>query len=196
MSTEGPMTTDIATSPPASLPISRTPIEISTKTGRKLRMTRRVKAAIDAMVWQGLKRDEAAQFANLKDNSLYVALSKPDVRAYYLQQLDVLRTSERARNFHALVDVRDQTGNAMARVNAVKAMEQIEQVSDHVGVLGRAPGVTIVIAAPAQATAFIDHEGYNASKPLISLDAVPSVRPIGYGTGSDPRKPDQGGGGG
>src|ERR1700692_4916187 len=52
---------------------SRTPQKVQAGK-RTVRMTARVRAAIETMVWQGLKRDEAAKAAVMKDNSLYVAL--------------------------------------------------------------------------------------------------------------------------
>jgi hypothetical protein len=58
----------------------------------------------------------------------------------------VLRTSERARDIHTLNEVRDQTSNQMARVQAVKAKWQIEDGDENGS--GRAkslPGLQIVI---------------------------------------------------
>jgi hypothetical protein len=56
-----------------------------------------------------------------------------------------LRTSERARNIHALVDVRDGSGNAMARVGAVKALEQISDEAGSHRSSVTPPGLTIII---------------------------------------------------
>lgn len=109
------------------------------------RVTGKNKVAIAAMVWEGLNRREAAQRAGLTDHSLYVALSKPHCKAYYMQQLDVLRTSERARNIHTLVDVRDQMSNQMARVQAVKALEQIDDAEAASRGANSLPGLQIVI---------------------------------------------------
>lgn len=123
----------------------------------KHRISARVRTAIEAMVWQGLTRDEAAQHAGIKDNSLYIAMRKPDVRRFYLSELDVLRTSEKARNHHALVRIRDQDENKMATVAAVKVLEQIDETPATAGVHRSAPGVTIIINgnAPVQA---IEHQ--------------------------------------
>ena len=90
--------TDTDTSSPIS--ISRKPQKV--QAGNKtVRMTARVRAAIELMVWQGLKRDEAAQAAGLKDNSLYAALRKPDVRMFYTAECEVLRLSGRARRIRS-----------------------------------------------------------------------------------------------
>lgn len=117
------------------------------------RITAKVRTAVEAMVWQGLHRREAAETAGLAEHSLYQALRKPLVRRFYLAELEVLRTSERARNIHALTGVRDQTENKMATVAAVKALEQLDDSPTSTGIRSSAPGVTIVINgnAPVQA---------------------------------------------
>lgn len=112
---------------------------------KTLRINGKNKAAIDHMVWDGLTRAKAAAKAGLKDHALYVALTKPHVKAYYMQQLEVLRTSERARNIHTLVDVRDQKKNQMARVNAVKALELIDDIEQTGRGTQSLPGLQIVV---------------------------------------------------
>jgi hypothetical protein len=120
--TDQAMTTELPTQDPIS--ISRTPQKV--QAGEKtVRMTARVRAAVEAMVWQGLKRDEAATAAGMKDNSLYVALRKPDVRAFYLAECEVLRLSGRARRIHRLEAVVEQDDNKMATVNAALALERL-----------------------------------------------------------------------
>jgi hypothetical protein len=129
----------------ASQAIASLPSNLTAKRVEKLKITAKVRAAIHAMVWQGLKRDQAAESAGIKDNSLYIALRRPDVKQFYLSELDVLRTSERARNIHALVEVRDQEENKMARVQAVKALEQISDEAPAARGSQSQPGLTIVI---------------------------------------------------
>jgi hypothetical protein len=88
-----------------------------------MRVSGRLKRALDAMVWEGLSRAGAAETAGIREHSLYCALKKPHVLSYYLNEIGVLRSSERAKNIHTLAAVRDQTENQMARVAAVKALE-------------------------------------------------------------------------
>jgi hypothetical protein len=116
-----------------------------------MKVTGRLKHAIDLMVWKGARRAEAAEEAGLKDHSLRAALKKPHVKAAYLAELVVLRESERARNIHALVEVRDgkDHSNPMARVNAAKALEGLDDTFPAgLGDPRMAPGVTIVIRHP------------------------------------------------
>lgn len=136
------------------------------KPSRELRVTGKVRAAIDAMVWRGLKRADAAQQAGLKDNSLYVALSRPDVKSYYLGQLEVLRTSERARNIHRLVEIRDKADN-MPAVNAIKMLEQLADEPANAARAQQSPGLVIVVQGDAQVVA--------AQRELIDVTPAPAA---------------------
>lgn len=109
------------------------------------KVTGRLKRAIDAMVWQGLKRGEAAQHAGMTEHSVYSALTRPHVKAYYMQQLDVLRTSERARNIHRLCEIREAANN-MPAVQAIdRLMRSDDDATGGSSSAQRAPGVVIQI---------------------------------------------------
>jgi hypothetical protein len=150
----------------ANLPAKPKPHQ---KSEPKLVVNGKNRAAIDAMVWEGLTRKAAAEKAGLKDHALYVALTKPHVKAYYLAQLDVLRTSERARNIHTLAEVRDQTSNQMARVQAVKALEQLSDDPVGSAAQSQSPGVVVQIITSAP---LIQHQRHIDANPLITLDGV------------------------
>jgi len=140
----------LTTIPPVSPAIASNK---ASKPAETLRISGRNKLAIDAMVYEGLNRKQAAEKAGLKDHALYVALTKPHVKAYYMRQLDVLRTSERARNIHTLAEVRDQTSNQMARVQAVKALEHIDDDQQVNRGANSLPGLQIVVmTGPQQPT--------------------------------------------
>jgi hypothetical protein len=93
------------------------------KRGKPLKVNGKNKAACDFMVWQGLTRRDAAKAAGLTDAALYAALTKPHVKAYYLTQCEVLRTSGRARRIHRLEAMQEQDDNKAAVVNAILAIE-------------------------------------------------------------------------
>jgi hypothetical protein len=128
----------------------------ASKVDPKHRISGKARAAIDAMVWQGLPRDKAAVFAGISDHGLYKALRSPPVKAYYLAELEVLRTSERARNYHRLVEIRDAANN----MPAVQAIDRLMQAPDaaHGGESGvsASPGITIRIINQAAAPPMID----------------------------------------
>lgn len=136
--------TDITASAP-------TDIAPSPKRERQLGISGKVKTAMDAMVWQGLNRKQAAELAGLKEHSLYVAFSRPHNKAYYLSQLEVLRTSERARNIHRLVDIRDKADN-MPAVNAIKMLEQLGDDPAANAQRVQQPGLVIMINTAPSAT--------------------------------------------
>jgi len=108
-----------------------------------------VRKAIELMVWQGHHRDDAAKALGMLPKSLYNAFRKHHVRQHYRNELEVLRTSERARNIHALVRVRDQDDNKMAAVQAVKALEQLsDEPAAAASSPAASPGLVLVIAQP------------------------------------------------
>lgn len=133
------------------------------------RVTGKLKAALDAMIWDGLPRKEAAAKAGISEHGLYKALRKPPVKAHYLAELEVLRTSERARNIHTLAEVRDQRSNQMARVQAVKALEQISDDPTAAAARHAAPGLTLVIVNAAPVT---PHQPVIEANPLITQRGV------------------------
>jgi hypothetical protein len=126
----------------------------------------RTRRAVDLMVWQGVPRDQAAAQSGMKAKSLCDAFRLPSVKAYYMAQLQVLRDSERSRNIHRLVQIRDAANN-MPAVQAIKALEQLDDIQSNTQSMQRAPGLQIVIqtvspALPASA-AVIEHEAQTAA---------------------------------
>jgi hypothetical protein len=154
-----PVQTDSRSQPPAIAP----------KADKIERVTGKVRVAIDLMVWSGSQRADAAQKAGISEHGLYKALRKPPVKAYYMAQLDVLRTSERARNIHTLVEVRDQTTNQMARVQAVARLEQIDDEAQVSRGSQALPGLQIVIVQGGVNAPLSPNDG----KPLITLNRGP-----------------------
>lgn len=139
---------------------------------KPLAVTGRLKTAIDAMVWQGLKRDEAAASANLTAHALYSALRKPHVKAYYLAECEVLRTSGRARRIHRLEEISEATSNLNASVQAIRTLDAPDNANNPMG-SGRSASVTMpglviqIIQQPDPQPQIVRHE---AANPLISLD--------------------------
>lgn len=149
----------------------------------KMTVSGRLKTALEAMVWQGARRAEAATRAGMTDHSLRAALKKPHVKRFYLEQLEVLRDSERAKNIHALTEVRDQTDNHMARVQAVKALEQRDEVTAAALGATRAPGMTIVVVQPgtpqiAPPPRTIEHEPPLDEDPQAPAQAIDNVQGV------------------
>jgi hypothetical protein len=128
----------------------------------KLTVSGKLKVALDAMLYDGSRRADAAKAAGITDHSLRTALRKPHVARYYNEGLVVLRESERARNIKRLTEIRDKADN-MPAVQAIKELEltpEQARAGTHGGprsgyiidLSPDPPGVTIVIRhdAPAQ----------------------------------------------
>jgi hypothetical protein len=132
------------------------------------KVTGKLKAAIGYMVWDGLKRPEAAEKAGLSDHGLREAFRRPHVLAYYKAELEVLRTSERSRNIRVGVELRDASKQDSVRLKAAQWLHQ-EADQEASTASARTPGVVIIIGdKPAAHAASVA----NQPKPLISLDAV------------------------
>lgn len=136
-----------------------TSAEISTSTTRQaveakgrsapLKVTGKLRTAIELMVWKGARRAEAAEQAGLTDHGVRNALNKPHVKAALLREMEVLRLSERPRNILRLAQIRDAADN-MPAVNAIKMLEDMgtdQQAKSNASV--SLPGLTIqIINAP------------------------------------------------
>jgi hypothetical protein len=118
---------------------------------RRGAVTGKLKAALEAMIWEGLPRAEAAAKAGMADSSLRFALCKPHVLAHHNAELAALRTSLRARNAHRLNAIAQDSKNHMASVAAIKTLEGLADASEqHLSAAPRqTPGLTIVIHQPA-----------------------------------------------
>ena len=109
----------------------------------------RLKRALDMMIWEGAGDNEAAVIVGMNVVSIRNALTRPNVRAYYRQQCEVLRSRESAKNIHRLTQIRDAADN-MPAVNAIKALEQLGAEQTH-SISQQTPGITIVIQGAASA---------------------------------------------
>lgn len=142
------------------------------KQSRKLQVTGRLKVALECMVWEGLKRDDAATKAGLTVHALYSALRKPHVKAEYLAQCEVLRTSGRARRIHRLEEISEATSNLNASVQAIRSLDAPDGGNSSIGsgTSAASPGVTIHIHAAPQAGPHPQPVRSDHAKPLITLD--------------------------
>jgi len=132
------------------------------------RVTGKLHKAIDAMVWEGASRKEAAKAAGLSDHGLRQALRRPHVLAHYRAECEVLRTSGRAKRLHRLEQLAEQDENRNAAVAAIKAAEQIgDDAAGGARAAAFGPGVTIqiVTAAPAE------------ERQRLTIDAGPNALP-------------------
>lgn len=112
---------------------------------KRMQIRGKLQVALDKMIWEGLPFNEAAHAANFNVCAMRKALGRPHVLAYLRAERDVLRASMCPRNIHVLAEVRDQTGNQMARVQAVKALEQLGDEQQASVTKQALPGLVVVV---------------------------------------------------
>lgn len=86
------------------------------------KVTGKLARAIDYMVFDGMKRKEAAKAAGMSLHGIEAALVKPHVRAHYAERLKLLRTCSAGRMFHRLIEIAEQDDNLNAAVSAAKVV--------------------------------------------------------------------------
>lgn len=136
----------------------------------------KLKTALDAMVWQGLAYDKAGKHAGLTTRNMRTALDKPHVRAYLKAQRDVFRESVNTGNTHALLEVRNQKRNHMARVAAVKTLEHQDNEQVSRGGHAQLPGLVIQVITSSGDTRVMEHHPQNEANPLIEHTPVRTER--------------------
>lgn len=146
-----------------------TPAPIGKPT-RPPRVKGKLVEACRAIVRQGQSLDEAARTAGLTTRSVRLALEKPHVIAFLKAEREVFRAYISAQNIHRAAEIRDSAGNAMARLGAIKVIEQLGDDNAGGSSTSRAPGVMIVIGAPA--VSVTAHERTIEPKPLIVQGSV------------------------
>jgi hypothetical protein len=81
----------------------------------------------------------------MTDHSLRTALAKPHVKRYYREQLEVLRGSERARNILRAVEIRDESKNHAAAMNAIRYLDQMPDEQATGRGAQTVPGMIVVV---------------------------------------------------
>jgi hypothetical protein len=126
------------------------------------RIPAKVKASIIAMVTEGIDLVTAAHANNLRPASLREWLHRPEAVALVRAERKAYRLSVICGTEHSLADVMNHAENSQARVNAAKAIVEIdrdEYAHPHAGERVN-PGVSIrilnVTSAPAGPSSFVD----------------------------------------
>ena len=112
---------------------------------RAPRVTGKLKSALELMVDDGLRINEAAETVGMTTHAIREAFGKPHVLAFVRKRKQQLRESVSARNITRLAEIRDAADN-MPAVQAIKLLEEMgdEHAMRSQGV-SASPGVTIRI---------------------------------------------------
>lgn len=144
---------------------------------KQVRISAKVKRAIEEMVDNSRKRSEAAEVVGLTDDALYRALTKPEVLAYRAQRLRVLRESAAARTIAKAEQLMDGAESEHVQADMTKWLAGIEGISPvnrseslHIHA-GDVPGIvlTFISATPAIADVqVIDGQSHEVIKPTMT----------------------------
>lgn len=143
----------------------------------------KTRAAIDAMVFDGKQRKEAAEVAGMSDETLRQMLLKPHVLAYLNEQQEVLRTSFRPRALRKMGDLLDAKTERI-QFEAAKYLDGMDRPSHAVGAtqvnvqinndVKVTPGYVVkLVRGQVQSGGTIGHLEADDVIPLETLEDVP-----------------------
>ncbi len=149
------------------------------------RPTARQRRAIEAMVYDGAKRADAAKLAGLSDHALRQALTKPHTLAFLNECQEMLRTSLRPRALNRIGDLIDKADSDRVRLDAAKYIDGMDRGTHQVGAtqvnvqtnvnVTTTPGYVIDLTADShESSRKIAHLDADDAIPLSSLDDVPN----------------------
>jgi hypothetical protein len=125
----------------------------------------RVKDALRLMVYgrlndpdcQALDFIAAAKECGIAPDQMRRYLDRPNVRALLMQERKAFRLAICASNESALLDIRNNAANSMARIASIRALEQLTESETRHPVAEGVPAFQIIIqAAPASEPQTID----------------------------------------
>ena len=151
------------------------------KEKKELKLTPKQRIAIEAMVFEGQERRQAAKTANLSDEAIRVALTKPHVLAYLNECQEVLRTSLRPRALHKMGKLLNAKTERI-QFESAKYLDGMDRPSHTIGaqqinvnvqnnVNVETPGY--VIKLNRKHSEQIDHLVHDIDNQLISNEVVP-----------------------
>lgn len=112
---------------------------------KRMQIRGKLKATLDAMVWDGLEWQAAAKAHNFHVVSMRKAMGLPHVQAYLRSERQVLRESLSPRNIHRLREIRDAADN-MPAIQAIRTLEGMgDDAIGGVAAVSHSPGITIRI---------------------------------------------------
>jgi len=132
---------------PATIERPNTPAE--TKKAKLPAVRGKLVLALKAIVWEGAEFKEAGEAAGLTAYQVRKAIDRPHVREYLRREREVFRAHVSAQNIHRAKQLRDESGNAMAQLGAMKF---IEAMGDEDGARpggSHTPGIVIMVGTQA-----------------------------------------------
>jgi hypothetical protein len=163
--------------------------ELTTKptddTGKSLpkRVTGKLKAVCDLMVWEGMPWNDAAQKMNFRTRSMRLAMERPHVLKYLTAQRRVLLAQSSGQNLHRLGKLRDQDSNPAAAVQAARALEALaveaQGGASASGASSGRAGWVIDLGSEPTAPGLVIHVHHPAPAPDAGLMIDVTPNPVG-----------------
>lgn len=165
------------------MPAAQKAAALVRKQKKEIAISPTTKLAIECMVFEGMKRSEAAEAAGMADISLRQALLKPHNLAYLNECMEVLRTSARPRALRKMDELLEAKTERI-QFEAAKYLDGMDRPSHAVGAtqvnvqvnntVSVTPGYVIRIgAAKGNGAPQIEHLGAHGPKGLPDLADVP-----------------------
>lgn len=125
-----------------------------------LRVSGKLREAIEVSITEGLPWPEAAQKVGLTTRAMRKALDKPHVLRHIRERKAQFRAEISTRNEHRLGELRDQNDNRMAAVAAIKTLEQLERDDRAAPAASRhvIPGVVVVVQSQPTAPTWLNSD--------------------------------------
>ena len=132
-----------------------------------------VKAACLMMIYEPTDFITAAKANGLKPETLRRWLHRPEVIGLLRKERAAFRAAICAGNERVLASIRDEEdGNQMARVHAIKTLEQLDTEATAHPLVPRAPGFVIIVGQSPPLPI-----GQQPPAPPMMVDVIPVNRP-------------------
>lgn len=133
---------------------------------KALRVTGKLKKALDLVVLDGLDPYDAARSVEMTARAMRKALAKRHVLTYLRTAREVFRQQASAQNICHAVKLRDNAKNEMARLGAMKFIEGVDDAQQSAATRQQTPGFIVQVVVQGQEPALSTHMrtvGGNAS---------------------------------
>ena len=160
-------------------PTKRSELKLGDKTGRSLLAVPRVRALIAALL-EGTPIKQAAKDCRMTPWRAKLILRDPVVRKEFFRGLEDLRESQRARNIHAAMKIRDAAFDDDATAATKKvALDAARYLDGDTGGSGGTtvnvnvtPGYVIDLSGAAEPPRVIEHHAPMRANPLSDIEGV------------------------
>lgn len=103
------------------------------KEKKAVKLTPRIKTAVEHMVFEGMTRRDAAQAVGISDEAMRQALLRPSCLTYMNEQIEVLRTGARPQALNAVINLMEKSSSDRVKLDAAKYIDGMDRTVHTVG---------------------------------------------------------------